>query len=101
MLKCRHIICLDCIIQENMTYSECKICSGIANRSIGEQGQGFNLIDTFSKVGSEFESCDSVKVISTDKINHLNFRLDLTKENTINEDQDDQFIDLCYVKNSK
>lgn len=28
MLKCGHIVCLNCILREEMTYSDCKICQG-------------------------------------------------------------------------
>ena len=32
MLECGHIVCLDCIIEYNMTYKDCKICNSAENQ---------------------------------------------------------------------
>lgn len=91
MLKCGHIVCLDCILKENMTYSECKICDGKAQahlpqERVNELEHNHNRIET---------PCESVKVISVNKIDLE--KLGFMPKN-LRESEEVEFIEKSTVK---
>lgn len=83
MLKCGHIVCLECILKEDMTFSDCKIC---------ERG-----IEVQPREEEKQKNCasESVRVISARDINleRLGF---VVKEK--DESSDVEFIEKSIVK---
>lgn len=70
MLQCGHIVCLDCILKEEMTYSSCKLCLK------GDIG----IVETIE------EKPESVRIISEKQFN------------IFNGDNGVEFIDKSIVK---